>query len=102
MSDVAYLLTLSVESDNIGNRIETISKKTKVYGTRKDVMSYEYYNAMAANNMKLEFGFEIWKSQYNNEEYIEYENDQYTVIRCLFNKKDKVTLIVQKRVDNFD
>ena len=102
MSDVAYLLTLSVESDEIGNRIETISTKTKVYGTKKDVMSYEYYNAMASNNMKLEFGFEMWKTQYNNQEYIEYESEQYSIVRCLYNKKDKVTLLVQKRVDNFD
>lgn len=65
-------------------------------------MSYEYYNAMAANNMKLEFGFEMWKAQYQKQEFIEYDNEQYSVVRCLFNRKDKVTLLVEKRVDNFD
>jgi len=101
MSDIIYLCVIDVSEDEIGNREETITTKNKVYATIKDVMSYEYYNALASNKYKLEFGVEIYKKDYNNQEIIEYNNELYTVVRKLIKNKDKITLLVEKRCDSF-
>ena len=95
---VLYLLDKTYETDDVGNQVPTITK-IKSYALKKSVASKEFYNA-AAVGIKPTFEFQIRKSNYHDESFIEYESEEYKVIRTIDKSMTDIILVVEKKSGN--
>ncbi len=77
--EVIYLLSVTVDYDEIGNPIETITER-KVYANEFSVTSSEYYNA-ALTGLRPAKQFEIYSFEYQDEEKLKHNGIIYRIIR---------------------
>jgi len=79
-NDVIYLVSIEIDYDDIGNSIETLSKRL-VYANENEVGVSEFYNASVAG-LKPEKRFEIYSFEYQGEDRVEHNDNMYRVIRA--------------------
>lgn len=85
--------------DDIGNEIVPTVRR-KVYAQKLEVATNEYWNAAAQGN-RLELQFEINAKVYMGETLLDYNGDQYTVVRTRGNDTEtEIRLICQRKAAN--
>lgn len=75
------LISVVRSQDNVGNVIET-ETENQIYVRKKNVGVKEFYTA-DLSGWKVESEFEIFKTDYNFEPYIEYNGRKLAVIRTI-------------------
>ena len=91
-SEIIYLITESIEEDDIGNQITSSSSSNKCYAKAQSVRTNEYYNA-AEIGLTPSVEFVIKKLNYNGEDEIEWNNKRYSVIRVV-EPKNKFDIVL--------
>lgn len=76
---VIYLLSVTVEEDEIGNQIETVTERM-VYANELAVSSQEFYNA-AATGLRPAKRFEVYSFEYQGEDRLKHDGVVYRIIR---------------------
>jgi SPP1 family predicted phage head-tail adaptor len=82
------LIAITYTENDMGDPIET-KTKTEVYAEKKAVSQTAFYQA-AANGMRPEWIFVVRSDEYKSEPKLEYESEEYTIIRA-YERKDKMT-----------
>ncbi|OUM85691.1 MAG: hypothetical protein BAA01_09490 [Bacillus thermozeamaize] len=77
---VIYLLSVTVEEDEIGNQIETITERM-VFANELAVTSEEFYNA-AATGLRPAKRFEVYSFEYQGEDRLRHDSVVYRIIRA--------------------
>lgn len=86
--------------DEYGNEVQSIME-TEVFVMPRGVYNAEFYNA-AQVSLHPSITFVLTnKADYNGEKVIEWEGQEYTVIRTDWNaQRDGISLICEERVNN--
>lgn len=90
------LISVVQSQDSMGNVIETETSRS-VYVRSKSVGAKEFYNA-DINGWKVETEFDIFKTDYNGEKYIEYNGDRLVVIRTIAKDGLYMALVCGQRI----
>lgn len=96
MSKKKYVVTLIgndpqyIENDN-GDVIE-IPIEREVLAERKSIRQSEFYQA-TAKDLRPEFTFIVWSSEYENETRLNHDGKDYNIIR-VFDKDEKNTELI--------
>jgi len=77
--EVIYLLSVTVDYDEIGNPVETVTER-KVYANEFSITSSEFYNA-ALTGLRPAKQFEIYSFEYQGEEKLKHNGITYHIIR---------------------
>src|SRR5690606_2053210 len=91
---VIYLLSVTVEEDEIGNQVEIVTERM-VFANELAVTSEEFYNA-AAGGLRPTKRFEIHSFEYQDEDRLKHDGIVYRVIRT--EKRGEKTRITCERV----
>ncbi len=97
MNDIAFLIKLAFSQDEIGNDIESVSRK-KVFCQITSASQSEFFKA-AQIGFKAEKRIKMWKSEYDGEQIVEIDGKQFNVYRT-FENYDYIELYLQTRVAN--
>lgn len=95
---IAYLGTVE-ETKQHGEMVRTIKYDTMVFCNEKSVKYQEFYQAHATG-LKPEIVLEVNQTDYNSEQYIKYEDKEYTVLRTYKIGPDIIELTLQRGVDD--
>lgn len=87
MDEIIYLLETENTENSIGDPIRKIIKKER-YAEKLEIGQREFYQA-AATGLKPEIKFAIWKFEYNDEIYLEYNKRNYKIIKTYERKHDE-------------
>lgn len=98
MDKIIYLLEPSTDVNEIGDPINTMKKKMR-YAEVESIRQSEAYQA-AAVGLKPEIKCIIWKFEYNNEQYLLYNNVEYKISRTYETKDEKIELTCIAKVNN--
>lgn len=104
MNEIIYLLQTKNTTNLIGDPIKKITKQ-KRYAEKIEVGQKEFYQAFATG-LKPELKFAIWKFEYDNEMFLEYNNRNYKIIKTYERKTDEkieltCTSITNKEVEAY-
>ena len=96
--EIIYLVQLGKEVDSIGNVLPTSYTSKKCYAKVQSVRTNEYYDAVE-NGLTPSYEFVIKKLNYSGEEYIDYYNERYKLIRVIEHKnKFDIVLVCSKKI----
>lgn len=96
--EIIYLVSQSIEEDDIGNNTSSFISSKKCYAKKQSVRSNEYYNAVAVG-MNPSVEFVIKRLNYNGEKEIEWNNEKYSVVRTIDPKnKFDIVLVCSKKI----
>lgn len=99
MDEIIYLLQNTTDTNEMGDVINNI-KEIKRYAEIDSIGQKQSYQAKAVG-LKPEFTATIWKAEYNNEEYLKYNDKQYKIIRTYIRKnEEKIELTCSSQVNN--
>lgn len=98
-NDICYLGTLIKAVDDIGDIIETIIYDNEVYCNEKSIRASEFYQAQAVG-MKPEVTLELMLADYNKEKYVQYDDEEYTVLRTYKTSTERIELTLVRGVNN--
>lgn len=90
---------LTKATDEIGDVIETIVYNNEVYCNEKSIRASEFYQAQAVG-MKPELTIEIMLGDYNKEKYVQYEDEEYSVLRTYKTSPETIELTLVRGVNN--
>jgi SPP1 family predicted phage head-tail adaptor len=94
-NEVIELLAITETINEVGDRIESITKK-EVFAQLRSVGMKETYEAMNAG-LKPEKVFVLADYyDYNDQEFIEYENERYTVLRTYRKNSNELEIVVTR------
>lgn len=88
MREKVKLIAITYTENDMGDIIES-KTKTEVYAEKKSVNQSAFYQA-AATGMRPEWIFVVRTDEYKSEPKLEYESEEYTIIRA-YERKDKMT-----------
>lgn len=101
-TEIIYLITETLEEDDIGNSIPSSYTSTKCYAKKQSVKTNEFYNA-TMNGLTPSCEFVIKRLNYNGENEVEYNNTRYQVIRTIDPKnKFDIVLVCAKKIGVFE
>ena len=98
-NNICYLGTLNKTTDDIGDVIETIVYDKEIYCNEKSIRASEFYQAQAVG-MKPELTLEIVLADYDKEKYVQYEDEEYTVLRTYKTSAERIELTLVRGVNN--
>lgn len=100
-NEVCYLgrLTVGDKTNEVGDKIKTITYDREVYCNEKSVKASEFYQAQAAG-MKPEVVLEVMLIDYSKEKFVLYDDEEYTVLRTYKKSKEKIELTLTRGVNN--
>lgn len=93
-SEVLELVELIPNIDENGFEVNT-ETKTEVFANKKSIRSNEFYEAQKLG-YKLSVMFVIKPYEYNNQEYIYYENQKYKIERIYEKDTENLEIICSK------
>ena len=95
-NDIANLCTATTTYDDVGNTVETLTKK-QVYVKPKSIKATEFYQA-AEVGMKPDFTLVLADYyDYNGEKLVEYNGEMYDVLRT-YRKDNRLEIVVTGRM----
>ena len=94
-SDVIKLVAYTYTVDEYGVHIPAATKR-EVYCNVQSVSASEFFQG-AANGIKPEYRFTMFKYDYQGEEIVEYKNTAYTVYRTYEGRNDTIELYAEQR-----
>jgi SPP1 family predicted phage head-tail adaptor len=89
--DVIKLISISYSENDIGDTIETQTKR-EVLAEKKSIKQSEFYQAQATG-LRPELTFVVWSAEYDYESKLEYSGKQYTIIRTYETDGKNIELI---------
>ena len=92
---VIYLMSVTVEGDEIGNQNKETVTERMVFANELSVSSEEFYNA-AATGLRPTKRFEIYSFEYQGEDRLKHDGVVYRIIRV--EKRGEKTRITCERV----
>ena len=98
MDEIIYLLQNTSATNSMGDVINKI-KKINLYAEIQSIGQSQSYQA-AAVGLKPNFTAKIWKFEYNNEAYLEYQGKQYKITRTYIRDDEKIELTCSSQVNN--
>lgn len=87
MYEEIFLLEAVNTENSIGDPIRKLTKKER-YAEKLEIGQREFYQA-AATGLKPEIKFAIWKFEYENEMFLEYQGRNYKIIKTYERKTDE-------------
>ena len=94
-NDVISLLTITNSTNGMGDTVETIVKH-EVFAKVKSIGMKEKYEALAVG-LKPELVFVLADYyDYDNQEYIEYEDNRYKVLRTYKKESNELEIVVTR------
>lgn len=97
-SEIIYLYNETIEQDEVGNDISTLSSPIKSYAKKQSVRTNEFYNA-TMNGLTPSLEFVIKRLNYSGETLVEWNNTLYEVIRTIDPKnKYDIVLVCSKKI----
>lgn len=98
MDEIIYLLKSNNTVNDIGDPVKVLTK-IKRFAEKLEIGQKEFYQA-AASGLKPEVKFSIWKFEYNNEMYFEYDGKNYKIIKTYLRKIDEKIELTGTSVTN--
>lgn len=95
-SEILELVDLIIDVDENGFEILT-ERKTEVFAAKKSIRASEHYEAQKLG-YKLSLMFIVKPYEYNNQEYVYYENKKYKVERTYEKDTENLELVCSKVV----
>lgn len=92
--DIAFL-GIVIETKEHGEKVKTITFDKLIYCDEKSVKYSEFYQAQA-KGFKPEIVLVTSQFDYNKEKYIQYNDEEYTIIRFYKVKNEKIELVLQR------
>lgn len=89
------LLTSTYTQDGIGQWTEE-QTKTEVFAIVSSVSMSEFYQA-GMQGFKPEYRMEVWMTEYNGQENLEYNGKTYTIYRSYVRNDGRIELYVTER-----
>ena len=97
-SEIIYLLTQTLEEDDIGNSIPSSTTSKKCYAKKQSVRTNEFYNA-TMTGLTPSCEFVIKRLNYNGEKELTWNNEMFEVIRTIDPKnKFDIVLVCAKKI----
>lgn len=97
-SEIIYLLEQTKTIDEIGNVTENTSCVKKCYAKKQSVRTNEFYNA-TMTGLTPSCEFVIKRLNYNGEDELEWNNEQYQIIRTIDPKnKFDIVLVCSRKI----
>ena len=94
-NDVISILTIILETNDIGDMVETIVKSER-FAKVKSVGMKENYEALAVG-LKPELVFVLSDYyDYDDQEFIEYETERYKVLRTYKKESNELEIVVTR------
>ena len=94
-NDVITLLTITEATNNIGDLVETITKK-EVFAQVRSIGMKESYEALAVG-LKPELTFVLADYyDYDDQEFIEYNSVRYRVLRTYRKASNEIEIVVTR------
>lgn len=90
------LINPTFGQDEFGNPIENETREV-IQAIRKNIGRVEFYQASQAG-IRPTYVFVVHVFEYNNEPFIEYNGQRYTVIRTYQVNDDELELTVERKV----
>lgn len=98
-NSICYLGIRIKNTDDIGDVIENIVYDKEIYCNEKSIRASEFYQAQAVG-MKPELTLEIVLADYDKEKYVQYEDEEYTVLRTYKTSAERIELTLVRGVNN--
>lgn len=100
-NDVVFLLSKTVDYDDLGNAIETETERM-VYANQMAVSMSEFYHAgkhvvAGQKGLRPEKQFEVYTFEYANETHLLHDKKKYKIIRTS-TKGDKTRLVCERAI----
>lgn len=95
--DEVTLLTEKIIKDNIGNEIKEFEENT-VFCKVKSVSRTEFYSA-AQSGIKPSLLFLVHNFEYENQNYVKYQDEKYKVIKTYLVDIDTIELTCEKVIE---
>ena len=89
------LLTSKYTQDAIGQWIKTVDE-TNVFGLVSSVTMSEFYQA-GLQGFKPDYRFAVWRTEYSNEELVEYNGKIFNVYRTYIRDDGRIELYVNEK-----
>ena len=97
-TEIIYLISKTIEEDDIGNEVSTSSIPTKCYAKKQSVRINEFYNAVGVG-LSPNCEFVVKRLNYHDEDILEWNNERYQVIRTIDPKnKFDIVLVCAKKI----
>lgn len=94
-SDVINLLKVTQTQDDYGQWVETVEKK-QVFCQVESVRQSEFFEA-GRNGLNPSYKFVVFFGDYDDEPFVEYKGQTYSVYRTYLTKTDKMELYVERK-----
>lgn len=96
-TEIIYLISKTIEEDDIGNFVSSSSTSKKIYAKKQSVKTSEFYNAIQTGfNPSVELV--IKRSNYDGQDELEWNKERYSIIRTIDSKnKFDIVLVCQKK-----
>ena len=95
METEIYLIGKFYETDDIGQQIETETKRP-VFANIESVGQNEFFKA-GKNGLRPSFKCIIWDFEYDNEDEVEFNGDIYCIYRTFIRSDEHIELYVEMR-----
>ena len=97
-TEIIYLMNITIEEDDIGNSIPSSISYKKCYAKKQSVKTNEFYNAVM-NGLTPSCEFVIKRLNYNGENELKWNNEEYQIIRTIDPKnKFDIVLVCAKKI----
>lgn len=99
-SDECFLGAYSDTTNDYGDPVKAIVYSPEsIFCNEKSVKYSEFYQAQAVG-MKPEIVLEVKIVDYNKENYVKYEDEEYTVLRTYKTSSENIELTLKRGVNN--
>lgn len=98
--NICYLGSYLEKDNDFGDTIkEIIYSENHIFCEEKSVKYSEFYQAQAVG-LKPEIVLKVNTIDYNKEQFVKYEEEEYTVLRTYRTSKEKIELTLVRGVNN--
>ena len=94
LNDAIELISTGLDVDKNGFEIQA-ERKREIFADKKSVRSSEFYQAQS-QGFKLDIMFNIKPYEYENEEYLIFENQKYKIERTYEKDSENLEIVCSK------
>ena len=98
-NDIAYLGHVEVVENQCGDIYDTMVYSQLVYCNKKSIRQSEFYQAQAVG-LKPTLILELLLSDYDGQEYVKFNEEEYSVLRTYETSKERIELTLTKGVNH--
>lgn len=98
-TDIAYLGKVEPVGNNHGDVYDAITYGPLIYCNKKSIRQSEFYQAQAVG-LKPTIVIEMMLCDYEGQEYVKFNDEEYSVLRTYETSKERVELTLTKGVSH--